>query len=52
MAIFGRNMLFDISFVANWNKIGNYRQCQIDLNVAHINSMHVDYDYKIGNKVW
>jgi hypothetical protein len=24
-AIFGRNMLFDIPFIANWNKIGDYR---------------------------
>jgi hypothetical protein len=26
-AIFGRDMLFDIPFIANWNKIGDYRQC-------------------------
>jgi hypothetical protein len=25
-AIFGRNMLFDIPFIADWNKIGDYRQ--------------------------
>ena len=25
-AIFGRDMLFDIPFVANWNKIGEHRQ--------------------------
>ena len=31
-AIFGRDMLFDIPFIANWNKIGDYRQCQPDLN--------------------
>ncbi len=24
--IFGRNMLLDIPFIANWNKIGDYRQ--------------------------
>jgi hypothetical protein len=27
VAIFGHNMLFDIPFIANWNKIGDYRQC-------------------------
>jgi hypothetical protein len=32
MAIFGREMLVDIPFIANWNKIGDYRQCQTDLN--------------------
>ncbi len=26
VAIFGRNVLFDIPFIANWNKIGDYRQ--------------------------
>ena len=25
-AIFGRDMLFDIPFIADWNKIGDYRQ--------------------------
>ncbi len=24
-AIFGRDMLFDIPFIADWNKIGDYR---------------------------
>ncbi len=33
-ATFGCNMLFDIPFIANWNKIGDYRQHQIDLNTA------------------
>jgi hypothetical protein len=50
-AIFWRNMLFDIPFTADWKKIGDYRQCQTDLNTAHINSKQVNYDYKVGNKV-
>ncbi len=29
-AIFGRDMLFDIPFLADWNKIGEYRQHQTD----------------------
>ncbi len=37
-AIFGCNMLFDIPFIANWNKIGDYRQHQTDLGTARINS--------------
>ena len=36
-AIFGRDMLFDIPFIADWNKIGDYRQHQTDLNTAHKN---------------
>jgi hypothetical protein len=48
---FGSNMLFDIQFIADWNKIGDYRQCQTDLNTARTNSKQVDYDYKVGVKV-
>ena len=36
-AIFDRDMLFDIPFLADWNKIGDYRQCQTDLNTEHEN---------------
>jgi hypothetical protein len=50
-AIFGRNMLFDSPFIADWNKIGDYRQRQTNLNTSHKNSRQVDYDYKVGNKV-
>ncbi len=47
-AIFGRNMHFNILFIANWNKIGDCRQYQTDLNTAHKNSKRVDYDYKLA----
>ncbi len=50
-AIFGCDMLFDIPFIADWNKIGDYKQRQTDLDTAHINSKRVDHDYKIGDKV-
>jgi hypothetical protein len=38
-------------FIADWNKIGDYRQCQTDLNTARMNSKQIDYDYKVGDKV-
>jgi hypothetical protein len=38
VAIFGCNMLFDIPFIADWNKIGDNRQRQTDLSTAHKNS--------------
>ena len=44
-------MLFDISFLADWNKIGDYRQHQTDLNTARENKLRVDYDYTVGDKV-
>ena len=51
MAIFGWDMLFDIHFIASWNKIGEYRQCQTDLSTARENKKHVGYVYKVGDRV-
>jgi hypothetical protein len=50
-AIFGRDMLFDIPFIADWNKIGDYRQRQTDLSTACKNNKQINYEYKVGNKV-
>ena len=50
-AIFGRDMLFDIPYIADWKKIGDYRQHQTDLNTARENKKRVDFDYKIGYKI-
>ncbi len=44
-------MLFDIPFIADWQKIGEHRQQRIDLNNAHENKGRIDYDYKVGPKV-
>ncbi len=49
-AIFGRYMLFDIPFIADWQKIGEHRQRLTDLNNAHENKGRIDYDYKVGQK--
>ncbi len=43
-AIFGRDMLFDIPFIADWNKVGDYRQHQTDRNARRENKTHVDWD--------
>ena len=50
-AIFGRDMLFDVPFLADWKKIGDYRQRQTDRNTERENKTRVDWDYKIGDKV-
>jgi hypothetical protein len=50
-AIFGRDTLFDIQFLADWQKIGQDRQRLTDLNNAHENKGRIDYDYKVGQKV-
>jgi hypothetical protein len=51
VAILGCDMLFDIPFIADWKKIGDYRQHQTNLSMACKNSKRVGYDYKVGNKV-
>jgi hypothetical protein len=50
-AIFGRDMLIDIPFVADWKQIGEYRQHQTDCSNKRENSTRVDYDYKVGDKI-
>ena len=53
-AIFVWDMLFDIPFIADWTKVGDYRQHQSDHNTARENLKCVDWDYTIGDKllVW
>ncbi len=50
-AIFGQDMLFDILFIADWQKIGEHRQWLTDLNNTHENKGRIEYDYKVGQKV-
>jgi hypothetical protein len=50
-AIFGRDMIFDIPFIADWKKIGEHRQRLTDFNTAHENEGRIDYDYKVGQKI-
>ncbi len=50
-AIFEGDMLFNVPFIADWQKIGEHRQRLTDLNNAHENGGRIDYDYKVGQKV-
>jgi hypothetical protein len=47
-------MLFDCPFIADWKKIGEYRQQLTDLNTAQENEGRIDNDYQVGQKalVW
>ena len=44
-------MLFDVPFLADWTKIGEYRQRQTDKNTARENNTRIDWDYQPGDKV-
>jgi hypothetical protein len=50
-AIFRRDMLFDIPFVADWHKIGEQRQSLTNRGNQRENAKCVDYDYKVRDKV-
>ncbi len=50
-AIFGRNMLFDIPFIADWKQIGEFRQRTTDCSNECENKTRVDFDYKVGDKI-
>jgi hypothetical protein len=41
-AIFGQDMLSDILFIADWQKIGEHRQQLTDLNNARENEGRID----------
>jgi hypothetical protein len=51
VAIFGRDVLFDATFPADWSKIGEYRQKQTDKNTVRKNSGRIDWDYQPSDKV-
>ncbi len=51
VAIFGRDMLFGIPYLADWDKVGEYRQAQTKCNTLHKNASRVDFDYAIGGQV-
>ncbi len=50
-AIFGRDLLFDIPFVADWRKIGERRQSLTNCGNQRRNAKRIDYVYKVGDKV-
>ena len=49
-AIFGKDMLFDIPFLADWNNTGEHRQHQTDINTDCDNCSGCDWDYKVGGQ--
>ena len=50
-AIFGRDMLFNIPYIADWNQIGKRRQTLVNQSCAKTNKQRTDFDYAIGKKV-
>ena len=44
-------IVFDIPYLVDWKKIGDYRQCQTNLNTLCENCSCMDQDYKVGDQV-
>ena len=49
--VFNRDMLLNIKFIADWETIRLRRQKDVDRNNERENSLRVDHDYHIGDKV-
>ncbi len=50
-AKFGRDMLFNIPFIAGWQKIGEHMHLLTNHKNARENEGRIDYDYIVGQKV-
>ena len=50
-AIFGRDMMFNVPYIADWTKIGEYRQAQSKRNTDRENARRSDYDYALRGQV-
>ncbi len=50
-AVFGRDMLFDIPYIADWTAIGQRRQLLVDQSNSRENARQIDFDYAVGQKV-
>ena len=50
-AIFGRDMLFDIPYLADWKAIGKRRQSAVDQNTHHKNKSHADFIMQLDKKL-
>ena len=50
--VFGRDMLFNISALANWKELSNKKQISVDKANLRENAKRVDYDYVVGQQVY
>ena len=44
-------MLFDIPYIADWYKIGEFRKKQTNINTDRENSHRCDFNYVVGGQV-
>ena len=49
--VFGRDMMFPVEFLADWQAIKNRKQLLINKNNQRENAKRISYDYQVGQKV-
>jgi hypothetical protein len=50
--VFGRDMIFNIKTVVNWDLIRKRKQSQVDFDNERENKRRISYDYKVGQRVY
>jgi len=50
-AVFGRDILFDIPYTADWTAIGQRRQASVDRDNTRENARRVYFDYAVGHNI-
>ena len=49
--IFGRDMIYPVEYVAEWDVLRQKKQKIIDQNNVRENSRRIDFDYRVGQKI-
>ena len=47
-SVFGWDMLFDLQYLADWNRIGHKKQKLVNDTTKKENTKHVDFDHAIA----
>ena len=50
--VYHRDMIFNIKHLANWHEMTNRKQEDVNKNTLRENKNRIDYDYKVGDKVF
>ena len=49
--VFGRDMIYDLTYVADFDRLRTRKQKLIDRTNKRENERRIDYDYRVGDKV-
>ena len=49
--VFGRDMIYPIEYIAEWDVLRKKKQILIEKNNARENSRRIEFDYRVGQKI-